>query len=66
MLVPLLFFIPLSLPSPPLPSPPLLLQELAGDFLKVVELVETTVDLEKADVHEFVIKSSFDEGLQRE
>ena len=66
MLVPLLFFIPLSLPPLPSPPHPLLLQELAGDFLKVVELVETTVDLEKADAHEFVIKSSFDEGLQRE
>ena len=42
------------------------LQELAGDFLKLVELVETTVDLDKAEAHEFVIKSSFDEGLQRE
>ena len=41
------------------------LSELQADCEKLVELVETTVDLDLVDHHEFVIKPSFDEGLQR-
>ena len=41
------------------------LSELQADFEKLVQLVETTVDLDLVEHHEFVIKPSFDEGLQR-
>ena len=42
------------------------LTELQTDFDKFLQLVETTVDLDLVEHHEFVIKPSFDEGLQRE
>ena len=42
------------------------LVELQADFEKLLQLVETTVDLDLVEHHEFVIKPSFDEGLQRE
>ena len=41
------------------------LAELQADFDKLLQLVETTVDLDLVEHHEFVIKPSFDEGLQR-
>jgi DNA mismatch repair protein MSH2 len=41
------------------------LAELRADFEKLLQLVETTVDLDLVEHHEFVIKPSFDEGLQR-
>ena len=40
------------------------LSELLTDFSKFVELVETTIDLELTEHHEFLIKPSFDEKLQ--
>ena len=40
-------------------------QELVKDFVKFLELVETTIDLDMVEHHEFVIKPSFDEGLAR-
>lgn len=42
------------------------LLELQADFEKFLQLVETTVDLDLVDHHEFVIKSSFDKDLSRE
>nr|QIC49975.1 DNA mismatch repair protein Msh2 [Actinia equina] len=40
------------------------LEELLEDFAKLSELVETTIDLEQVENHEYLIKASFDEGLQ--
>ena len=40
-------------------------QELVKDFVKFIELVETTIDLDMVAHHEFVIKPSFDESLAR-
>ena len=45
-----------------LPSPP---QELVKDFANFLELVETTIDLDMVEHHEFVIKPSFDDELAR-
>ena len=42
------------------------LAELQSDLQKLSELVETTVDLDLVEHHEFVIKPSFDEGLLSE
>ena len=42
------------------------LSELLADCEKLVQMVETTVDLELVGHHEFVIKPSFDERLQGE
>ncbi|KAF2676576.1 DNA mismatch repair protein [Lentithecium fluviatile CBS 122367] len=40
------------------------LREYSDSFAKLQEMVETTVDLEALDNHEFIIKSEFDEGLR--
>lgn len=42
------------------------LAELQTDLEKLSQLVETTVDLDLVEHHEFVIKPSFDEGLLSE
>lgn len=34
------------------------------DFKKYQEMIESTIDLEQVDQHEFMIKANFDEGLQ--
>jgi DNA mismatch repair protein MSH2 len=39
------------------------LHEYCNSFAKLQEMVETTVDLEALDNHEFIIKSEFDESL---
>ena len=39
------------------------LREYDASFAKLQEMVETTVDLEALDNHEFIIKSEFDENL---
>lgn len=40
--------------------------ELQSDLEKLSQLVETTVDLDMVEHHEFVIKPSFDDGLMSE
>lgn len=40
------------------------LRELNGSLAKLAEMVETTVDLEALDHHEFIIKPEFDESLR--
>ncbi|KIW27987.1 DNA mismatch repair protein msh-2 [Cladophialophora immunda] len=40
------------------------LKELSSFLGKLAEMVETTVDLEALDRHEFIIKPEFDEGLK--
>jgi DNA mismatch repair protein MSH2 len=40
------------------------LQECCDSLSKLQEMVETTVDIEALDNHEFIIKSEFDEGLR--
>jgi DNA mismatch repair protein MSH2 len=40
------------------------LRELSDSLGKLQEMVETTVDLEALDNHEFIIKPEFDEGLR--
>lgn len=40
------------------------LQQCAEDLEKFRQMVETTVDLEAIDNHQFLIKADFDEGLQ--
>ncbi|XP_048577460.1 DNA mismatch repair protein Msh2 isoform X2 [Nematostella vectensis] len=40
------------------------LMELVADFAKFCDLVETTIDLEQVENHEYLIKATFDEGLQ--
>jgi DNA mismatch repair protein MSH2 len=40
------------------------LRELDGSLSKLAEMVETTVDLEAVDNHEYKIKPEFDEGLK--
>ncbi|RUS68800.1 hypothetical protein EGW08_023438, partial [Elysia chlorotica] len=40
------------------------IKELLNDFTKFQEMVETTVDLEQVQNHEFLIRSDFDENLQ--
>lgn len=41
-----------------------ILQDARNDFSKYLDLVETTVDLDEVDNHEFRIKAEFDEGLE--
>jgi len=40
------------------------LRELSDSLVKLQEMVETTVDLDALDNHEFIIKPEFDEGLR--
>ncbi|OQN95223.1 DNA mismatch repair protein msh-2 [Cryoendolithus antarcticus] len=40
------------------------LRSFADSFQKLQEMVETTVDLDALDNHEFIIKSEFDDGLR--
>ncbi|PSN64528.1 DNA mismatch repair protein-like protein msh-2 [Corynespora cassiicola Philippines] len=40
------------------------LREYSDSFAKLQEMVETTVDLEALDNHEFIIKPEFDDGLR--
>lgn len=39
-------------------------QDAVNDFSKFMELVETTVDLDEVENHEYLIKAEFDESLQ--
>ncbi|XP_065649917.1 DNA mismatch repair protein Msh2 isoform X2 [Hydra vulgaris] len=40
------------------------LKDLISDFSKYIELIETTVDLEDVENHEYMIKAEFDSALQ--
>ncbi|KAK3385065.1 muts domain V-domain-containing protein [Podospora didyma] len=40
------------------------LRELSDSLVKLQEMVETTVDLDALDNHEFIIKPEFDDGLR--
>ncbi|KAK5131161.1 MutS-like protein [Meristemomyces frigidus] len=40
------------------------LRSYSDSFIKLQEMVETTVDLDALDNHEFIIKSEFDDGLR--
>lgn len=40
------------------------LTQISNSLVKLQEMVETTVDLEALDRHEFIVKSEFDESLQ--
>ncbi|KAF2203121.1 DNA mismatch repair protein MSH2 [Delitschia confertaspora ATCC 74209] len=40
------------------------IREYSDSFAKLVEMVETTVDLDALDNHEFIIKPEFDESLR--
>ena len=38
---------------------------MVGDFLKYIEMIETTVDLEEVEQnHDYLIRAEFDEALQ--
>jgi DNA mismatch repair protein MSH2 len=39
-------------------------QEIYNSLAKLQEMVESTIDLEALDRHEYIIKPEFDEGLQ--
>ena len=41
----------------------LYVQETYDDFSNYIKMVETTIDMNLSDNHEYVIKPSFDEGL---